>query len=97
MHEKPTYILFASTAPNPKWIEHRWIAWCYIKNKSDVWEPVSKGGNTFEITADEFLDELEITYSSSQLEKDLEMNTIKFFSDVVENFERGECLILWIS
>lgn len=61
-----------------------------IKNKPDVCEPVFKSGNTFEITADEFLDEFEITYSSSQLEKELEINTMKFFSDVVENLERGE-------
>lgn len=33
-----------------------------IKRKPDVWEPVFNRGNCFDITVDEFLDELEARY-----------------------------------
>lgn len=61
-----------------------------IKQRPDVWESIFKCSNSFQMTTDEFLDELEVNYSSLQLEKDLEITTFKFFSDVVENLESSK-------
>lgn len=44
----------------------------------------------FKFTADEFLDHLQPQYSSSQALKMKEVDTFKFFNDVIQKFEDGK-------
>ena len=60
-----------------------------MRRKPDVWETVFKCGMGFYITADEFLDQLEVQYSPIQMQKEMEVDTFKFFCDVVEKLELG--------
>ena len=60
-----------------------------VRNQPQVWEPVFVASNIFKISADEFLDQLEPQYSNSQAMKSKEVDTFKFFNDVIEKFEVG--------
>ena len=61
-----------------------------IKSHPDVWRPVFECGTIlFKITADEFLDSLDVQYSTSQMRKQEEVDTFKFFSDVIEKLDTG--------
>jgi hypothetical protein len=64
-----------------------------MKKNPNVWEALFRSSNSFEMTVDDFLDELKVQYSSSQRQKDLEVSTFKFFCDVIENLERSRCYI----
>ena len=41
----------------------------------------------FHMTADQFLDEAAVEYSTSQVARDLEVNTYKLFCDIIQTLE----------
>lgn len=60
-----------------------------IKKSPKIWEPVFGIGNSFEITASEFLDQLVPLYSESQRKKMAEIDTHKYFCDTIESLSEG--------
>lgn len=60
-----------------------------MRRNTETWKPVFANGNCFTITADEFLDQMIVNFSESQIRKDAEMNTYKFFSDVMASIDAG--------
>lgn len=60
-----------------------------IKKSPEIWQPVFGIGNSFEITASEFLDELVVIYSDSQRKKMAEVDTFKYFCDTIESISEG--------
>lgn len=54
-----------------------------MRRDKELWKPVFANGNCFTIAADEFLDQIIINFSESQLRRDAEFNTYKFFGDVL--------------
>ena len=61
----------------------------HLRRNQEIWKPVFASGNCFTITADEFLDNMIVNFSESQIRKDAEINTFKFFSDVVTSIDAG--------
>ena len=55
-----------------------------MRRDKELWKPVFANGNCFTIAADEFLDQIIINFSESQLRRDAEFNTYKFFGDVIK-------------
>ena len=61
-----------------------------IRRSPEVWQHVFTAGNVFKITADDFLCQLVVEYSASQIKKLAEMDTYKFFCDVIELMDTGQ-------
>ena len=61
----------------------------HMRRDRELWKPVVANGNCFTIAADEFLDQIIVNFSESQLCRDAEFNTYKFFSDVIESIDNG--------
>ena len=58
----------------------------------DSWKPIFTHSDVFQMTADQFLDEVVVEYSLSQIVKDLEINTYKVFCDVMQSiYAEGSC------
>ena len=60
-----------------------------MRRDKEFWKPVFPNGNCFTTAADEFLDQIKVTFSESQLRRDAEFNTYKFFSDVIKSINNG--------
>ena len=60
-----------------------------MRRNAQIWKPVFATGNFFTITADEFQDNMTVNFSESQIRKDAEINTFKFFSDVLTTIDAG--------
>ena len=60
-----------------------------IQKFPDVWRPLFQPSDIFEITADKFLDDAVVAYSTSQLLKEIEENTYKICCDVILLLEEG--------
>ena len=61
-----------------------------IRQFPDSWKPIFTHSDVFQMTGDQFLDKVVVEYSSSQIVKDLEMNTYKVFCDVMQSiYEDG--------
>ncbi|XP_046841801.1 uncharacterized protein LOC124435915 [Xenia sp. Carnegie-2017] len=61
-----------------------------IRKQPHVWKAVFVPSDIFKFTADEFLDHLQPQYSSFQALKMKEVDTFKFFNDVIQKFEDGK-------
>ena len=63
----------------------------HIRRNTQIWKPVFTitSGNYFTMTADEFQDNMSVNFSESQIRKDAEINTFKFFSDVLTSIDAG--------
>lgn len=68
-----------------------------MRRDKELWKPVFANGSCFTIAADEFLDQIIVNFSESQLRKDAEINTYKFFSDVIESIDSGGTFLFFIS
>lgn len=68
-----------------------------MRRDKELWKPVFANGNCFTIAADEFLDQIIVNFSESQLRRDAEFNTYKFFSDVIESMDNGGTFLFFIS
>jgi hypothetical protein len=59
----------------------------------DIWKPIFTQSDRFKMSADQFL-EAAVEYSTSQISKDLEINTYKFFCDVIQSiYEEGKRIL----
>ena len=65
----------------------------HIRRNTQIWKPVFASENVFTITADEFQDNMTVNFSESQIRKDAEITTFKFFSDVLTSIDAGGILI----
>lgn len=65
----------------------------HMRRNTQTWKPVFTSGNFFTITADEFQDNMTVNFSESQIRKDAEITTFKFFSDVLTTIDAGGILI----
>ena len=65
-----------------------------MRRDKELWKPVFANGNCFTIAADEFLDQIIVNFSESQLRRDAEFNTYKFLSDVIESIDNGMYLFV---
>ena len=65
----------------------------HMRRNTQIWKPVFASGNSFTITADEFQDNMTVNFSESQIRKDAEITTFKFFSDVLTSIDEGGILI----
>ncbi len=55
-----------------------------VRNHPNVWEPLlSQGGYNNQYTADEFIDQVTAEFSSSQIQKNKEVNVYKYFCDFI--------------
>ncbi|XP_046844789.1 putative nuclease HARBI1 [Xenia sp. Carnegie-2017] len=61
----------------------------YIKLNPDLWRVLFVCGNIFQVSADYILDQIQVDFSSSQLEKEKEFDTFKYFADVLEAIDSG--------
>lgn len=61
----------------------------YIESNPELWRLVFESGNTFKISAEELLEQIVVHFSVSQLAKEKETDTYKFFSDVLESINSG--------
>ena len=68
-----------------------------MRRDKELWKPVFANGNCFTITAGEFLDQIIVNFNESQLRRDAEFNTYKFFSDVIESMDNGGTFLFFIS
>lgn len=66
----------------------------HMGKDKELWKPVSANANCFTIAADEFLDQIIVSFSESQLRREAEFNTYKFFSDVIESIEKGGTFLI---
>ena len=69
------------------------VAFLIIWEEILIWKPVFASANSFTITADEFQDSMIVNFSESQIRKDAEITTFKFFSDVLTSIDAGGILI----
>ena len=60
-----------------------------IRNNSKIWQPVFESGNMFMLSAEEILDQSIVEFSESQLKKEAESDTYKYFCDVLEAIDNG--------
>ena len=65
----------------------------HMRRNTQIWKPVFASANFFTITADEFQDSMIVNFSESQIRKDAEITTFKFFSDVLTSIDAGGILI----
>ena len=61
----------------------------YIESNPELWRVLFESGNTFKISAEELLEQIVVHFSVSQLAKEKEIDTYKFFSDVLEGINSG--------
>ena len=59
----------------------------HMRRDKELWKPVFANGNCFTIAANEFLDQIIVNFSESQLRRDAEFKTYKFFSDVIKSMD----------
>ena len=62
-----------------------------LKKNADLWSIVLESGNTFKLSADEFLDQISAEFSDSQLMK---IAAYKFFCDTIEIIAAGGIIII---
>ena len=62
-----------------------------LKKNPDLWSIVLESGNTFKLSADEFLDQISAEFSDSQLMK---IAAYKFFCDTIEIIAAGGIIII---
>ena len=60
-----------------------------IQNQPQIWEPVFVASETYQMKADDFLDQLVPQYSMSQELRSKEVDTFKYFSDVIQKIGAG--------
>lgn len=60
-----------------------------IRNNPEIWRPVFESGNLFKLSAEEILDQITVEFSESQMAKEKEIDTYKFFCDVLEAIDSG--------
>ena len=60
-----------------------------IRRTPEIWQPVFGKSDSFQITAEEFLEQLDAEYSDSQIKKNAEIDTFKFFCDAIEIIDGG--------
>ena len=65
----------------------------HMRRNTQIWKPVFASANFFTIAADEFQDSMIVNFSESQIRKDAEITTFKFFSDVLTSIDAGGILI----
>ncbi len=61
----------------------------YVKSNPELWRVLFESGNTFKISAEELLEQIVVDFSVSQLAKEKEIDTYKFFCDVLEAIDSG--------
>ena len=67
----------------------------HLRRNTEIWKPVFADGNYFSITADEFLAQMIVNFSESQICKDAEIKTFKFFSDVIASINAGGIFVTY--
>lgn len=60
-----------------------------VKKLPKIWKPFFVPGNTFHLSADEFLDQVMADYNISQSTRSKEVDTFKYFCDVIMKFDVG--------
>ena len=65
-----------------------------LKKNPDLWSIVLESGNTYKLSADEFLDQISAEFSDSQLMKIAEIDAYKFFCDTIEIIAAGGIIII---
>ncbi|CAB4024133.1 G2 M phase-specific E3 ubiquitin- ligase-like [Paramuricea clavata] len=60
-----------------------------IKKRAELWQIMFKSGSFFSLPAEEFLDELIVVFSESQIRKNAEIDVYKFFCDAMLSIENG--------
>ncbi len=60
-----------------------------IRSNQKIWQPVFESGNIFKLSAEEILDQSIVEFSESQLKKEAESDTYKYFCDVLEAIDNG--------
>ena len=66
-----------------------WQNVTYIRNNPNVWQPVFETGNMFKVSSGEILDDSVVEFSESQILKEFEIDTHKYFSHVPESMDHG--------
>ena len=61
----------------------------HMKNSPKIWHSLFESGNMFQVSAEDILDDIIITYSTSQLLKEKEIDTYPSFSNVLEAIGAG--------
>ena len=61
----------------------------HIRNNPKVWQPVFETGNMFKVSSGEILDDSVVEFSESQILKEFEIDTHKYFSDALESMDHG--------
>ena len=65
-----------------------------VQRFPEVWKPIFIPSNQFQLTADKLLDEATVDYNSSQILKELEINSYKVFCDVIQDlYEKGKNIL----
>ena len=59
----------------------------HIRNNLKVWQPLFETGNIFKVSSGEILDGSVLELSESQILKEFEIDTRKYFSDVLESMD----------
>ena len=54
-----------------------------IKKHAELWQMMFKSGGFFNLSADEFLDELNAVFSDSQIRRNAEIDVYKYFCDAM--------------
>ena len=62
----------------------------------DLWKPLFIPSINSKMQAEDFLEEINVHYSASQLKKEKEIDIFKFFCDVVQSYD-SEGIILSIN
>ena len=60
-----------------------------IRKYPEMWGVVFESGSFFKLSADAFLDQITVVFSESKLKKNAEIDTYKFFCDVIEAVDVG--------
>jgi hypothetical protein len=60
-----------------------------IRKRAELWQIMFKSGSFFSLPAEEFLDELIVVFSESQIRKNAEIDVYKYFCDAMLSIENG--------
>ena len=66
---------------------------CSIQKWPELWKALFVAGETKVLKPTEFLTEINVEYSQSQVKREKEIDVFKLFCDVIQSLDHSQCLL----